>query len=131
MRREQQEPLYSISVACRLLGCHPQTLRLYERLNLIKPQRQRNRRLYSNADLERARRIQHLTRDMGVNLAGVEIILRLLKMIDEINARFEAERERLRRLIEQQHLSARMENPPTLIDFPPERRNAFHEDGRE
>lgn len=127
--RDEREPLYSISVACRLLGCHPQTLRLYERLELIKPQRQRNRRLYSNADLERARRIQHLTRDMGVNLAGVEIILRLLEMIDEINARFEAERERFRRLIERQYPGARTERPFTLIELPAEGRNVFHENG--
>ncbi len=95
MRHDDQEPLYPISVACRLLGCHPQTLRLYERLELIKPQRQRNRRLYSEADLARARRIQHLTQDMGVNLAGVDVILRLLEEIDEINAKFDVERKRL------------------------------------
>jgi MerR family transcriptional regulator/heat shock protein HspR len=105
-----------MSVACRLLGCHPQTLRLYERMELIKPQRQRSRRLYSDADLERARRIQHLTRDMGVNLAGVDVILRLLEEIEKINAKFEAERQRLLNAIAWQHQRPGGENP--LLPLP-------------
>ena len=80
------EPVYLISVAARMCGLHPQTLRLYERLGLIQPHRVGNsKRLYSEADLARLRRIQRLTQQMGVNLAGVEIILRLLERIEQMN----------------------------------------------
>jgi MerR family transcriptional regulator/heat shock protein HspR len=80
------EPVYLISVAARMCGLHPQTLRLYERLGLIQPYRVGNsKRLYSEADLARLRRIQRLTQQMGVNLAGVEIILRLLERIEQMN----------------------------------------------
>ncbi|HUT74764.1 MAG TPA: MerR family transcriptional regulator [Armatimonadota bacterium] len=82
-KSEAEEPVYVISVAARLLEVHPQTLRLYERLGLMEPARnQRNIRLYSDSDVERVRRIQHLTQDMGVNLAGVEIILDLLDRLE-------------------------------------------------
>lgn len=80
------EPVYLISVAARMCGLHPQTLRLYERLGLIQPHRVGNsKRLYSEADIARLRRIQQLTQQMGVNLAGVEIILRLLERIEQMN----------------------------------------------
>jgi len=80
------EPVYLISVAARMCGLHPQTLRLYERLGLIRPHRIGNsKRLYSEADIARLRRIQRLTQQMGVNLAGVEIILRLLERIEQMN----------------------------------------------
>jgi MerR family transcriptional regulator/heat shock protein HspR len=80
------EPVYLISVAARKCGLHPQTLRLYERLGLIQPHRVGNsKRLYSEADIARLRRIQRLTQQMGVNLAGVEIILRLLDRIEQMN----------------------------------------------
>jgi MerR family transcriptional regulator/heat shock protein HspR len=80
------EPVYLISVAARMCGLHPQTLRLYERLGLIQPHRVGNsKRLYSEADIARLRRIQRLTQQMGVNLAGVEIILRLLERIEQMN----------------------------------------------
>jgi transcriptional regulator, MerR family len=80
------EPVYLISVAARRCGLHPQTLRLYERLGLIQPHRVGNsKRLYSEADIARLRRIQRLTQQMGVNLAGVEIILRLLDRIEQMN----------------------------------------------
>ena len=80
------EPVYLISVAARMCGLHPQTLRLYERLGLIQPHRVGNsKRLYSEADIARLRRIQRLTQQMGVNLAGVEIILRLLERFEQMN----------------------------------------------
>jgi MerR family transcriptional regulator/heat shock protein HspR len=80
------EPVYLISVAARMCGMHPQTLRLYERLGLVQPHRVGNsKRLYSEADIARLRRIQRLTQQMGVNLAGVEIILRLLERIEQMN----------------------------------------------
>jgi MerR family transcriptional regulator, heat shock protein HspR len=77
-----EEPVYVISIAARLVGMHPQSLRLYERIGLIRPAREGNKRLYSVQDIERLRRIQHLTQDMGVNLAGVEIVFDLLAKME-------------------------------------------------
>jgi MerR family transcriptional regulator/heat shock protein HspR len=83
MPRLEDEPVYMISVAARMLSCHPQTLRLYEREGLVSPQRsRRNLRLYSDADIERLRMIKRLTQDLGVNLAGVEVILELLDKVE-------------------------------------------------
>jgi MerR family transcriptional regulator/heat shock protein HspR len=84
---------FVISVAARLLEVHPQTLRYYERAGLLRPSRSRgNIRLYSPADLEQARQIKRLIDDLGVNLAGVEVILRLTQRL----RRLEDEVERLR-----------------------------------
>jgi MerR family transcriptional regulator/heat shock protein HspR len=89
-KRPSDEPVYLISVAARLCGLHPQTLRLYERLGLIQPHRVGNsKRLYSEADIARLRRIQHLTQHLGVNLAGVEVILRLLERMEQMNHEME------------------------------------------
>lgn len=85
-----REPVYLIGVAARICGMHPQTLRLYERLGLVQPHRVGNsKRLYSEADIARLKRIQHLTQHLGVNLAGVEVILRLLERIDRMNQEME------------------------------------------
>jgi len=74
-----------IGVAASLCGIHPQTLRQYERLGLVVPQRAgAKNRLYSENDIRRVRRIQRLTQEMGVNLAGVELILRLLDDMEEM-----------------------------------------------
>jgi MerR family transcriptional regulator/heat shock protein HspR len=76
-----------IGVAAQLCGVHPQTLRQYERIGLVVPARVgAKNRLYSETDIRRVRRIQHLTQDMGVNLAGVELILRLLDDMEEIRS---------------------------------------------
>src|SRR5947199_1362737 len=80
-RYRDEEPLYVISIASRRVGMHPQTLRLYERLGLVKPARQGSNRLYSDRDIERLRQIQNLTQHMGGKLSGVEIILNLLDQI--------------------------------------------------
>ena len=80
------EPLYYISVAARLVDCHPQTLRTYERQGLVEPGRSAsNVRLYSDEDIERLRQIKRLTQELGVNLAGVEIILSLLEQIEQLH----------------------------------------------
>jgi len=85
--RSEKQPVYMIGVAAQLCGVHPQTLRQYERLGLVIPARVgAKNRLYSETDIRRVRRIQHLTQDMGVNLAGVELILRLLDDMEEIRA---------------------------------------------
>jgi len=81
-----EEPRYVISIAAQVLGVHPQTLRLYEREGLIEPRRSRgNIRLYSDRDLERIRVMQRLTSDLGVNLAGAEVILHMRELILELH----------------------------------------------
>jgi MerR family transcriptional regulator/heat shock protein HspR len=81
VRRDRKRPVYMISVVSELLGVHPQTLRLYEREGLIRPRRVNRQRLYSEEDIERLSLILELTRDLGVNKAGVEIILRMRKRL--------------------------------------------------
>lgn len=88
--RNQHQPVYMIGVAAQLCGIHPQTLRQYERLGLVVPNRAgAKNRLYSESDIKRVRRIQRLTQEMGVNLAGVELILRLLEDMEEMKADLE------------------------------------------
>jgi MerR family transcriptional regulator/heat shock protein HspR len=98
------EPCYPISVVARMVNLHPQTLRCYERAGLVVPARSvGNARLYSPADIERLRKICRLTDELGVNLAAVEIIMRLTDTIeqlriemDELHDSFESEIQRLR-----------------------------------
>jgi MerR family transcriptional regulator/heat shock protein HspR len=85
MEDENREPRYVISVAARMIGVHAQTLRYYERMGLIEPSRsQGNIRLYSMRDIERVRQVKTLMNDLGVNLAGVEVILRLAERMAEM-----------------------------------------------
>jgi MerR family transcriptional regulator/heat shock protein HspR len=91
-------PIYMISVAAELVGMHPQTLRMYETKGLVRPKRTPGgTRLYSEADVERLRIIQRLTTELGLNLAGVELVLRLE---DELR-RAHAQVERLQRQLKQ------------------------------
>jgi MerR family transcriptional regulator/heat shock protein HspR len=81
---------YMISVAADLVGMHPQTLRIYEQKGLVRPQRTAgNTRLYSESDLDRLRLIQRLTSELGLNLAGVEQVLRLEDQLRRMQARFD------------------------------------------
>ena len=90
--RSSNQPVYMIGVAAEMCGVHPQTLRQYERLGLVIPSRAgAKNRLYSDDDIQRVRRIQRLTQDMGVNLAGVELILRLLDDIEEMRVDMEVQ----------------------------------------
>lgn len=92
-----ERPRYMISVAAELVGMHPQTLRIYENKGLVRPRRTRgNTRLYSEADLERLRLIQRLTTELGLNLAGVEIVLRLEDELRKAHARVERLQRQLR-----------------------------------
>ena len=85
-----ERPRYMISVAADLVGMHPQTLRIYETKGLVRPKRTAgNTRLYSEADLERLRLIQRLTNDLGLNLAGVEAVLRLQDEVQRLRNRME------------------------------------------
>ncbi|MBN2470531.1 MAG: helix-turn-helix transcriptional regulator [Anaerolineae bacterium] len=80
-------PRYTISVVAQLVELHPQTLRKYEDCGLVVPQRSRgNFRLYTERDVERLRKIVRLTSDLGVNLAGVEIILNLTEKLEALQA---------------------------------------------
>jgi MerR family transcriptional regulator/heat shock protein HspR len=82
---------YMISAVAELYKLHPQTLRLYERVGLLKPSRsQGNTRLYTDADLERLEIILNLTRELGVNLAGIEIILNMRDKMGEMQSQMEA-----------------------------------------
>ena len=113
-RIEQDRGVFMISVAAELASMHPQTLRMYEARGLITPKRSpKNTRLYSQQDVERLRRIQRMTNDEGLNLAGVETVLemearvermrsemaRLRKRADEMERRMREELERLRRSV--------------------------------
>jgi MerR family transcriptional regulator/heat shock protein HspR len=84
------EPRYVISVAARMVGAHAQTLRTYERLGLVDPARtQGNFRLYSERDIRRVHRIKMLIEDLGVNLAGVEVILRMSAQMSALQRRLQ------------------------------------------
>lgn len=95
---DKDKPLYMISVVSELLGVHPQTLRLYEREGFIRPRRTSgNTRLYSERDVEEVKRVLYLTRDLGVNLAGVEVILEMRRKAEKMQAELEETMEFVRR----------------------------------
>jgi MerR family transcriptional regulator/heat shock protein HspR len=96
--KANKEPVYVISVAARLAAVHPQTLRIYERKGLINPARVHNRRRFSEADIERCRLIQELTQEMGVNLAGVKMIMDMRGRIEGMRARMESLEDELESL---------------------------------
>ncbi len=90
------EPVYLISVVAKILSIHPQTLRQYEREGLIEPGRTNGKmRLYSQRDIDKIKTILRLTRDLGVNLAGVDIILRLKEKIEDMDCEIEVLRGEL------------------------------------
>lgn len=95
------EPRYVISIAAKMLGIQTHTLRYYERIGVIEPKRsQGNIRLYSEGDIALLRRVKTMVEDMGVNLAGVEVILRLMQRMNEMHnelEKLESEVKRLRR----------------------------------
>jgi MerR family transcriptional regulator/heat shock protein HspR len=95
---DEERGVFMISVAAELAHMHPQTLRIYEARGLIRPQRSaKNTRLYSQRDVERLRRIQQMTSEQGLNLAGVETVLEMEERVE----RMRAELERMRRRTEQ------------------------------
>lgn len=101
-------PRYMISVAAGLVGMHPQTLRMYEQKGLVRPRRTPgNTRLYSEGDVERLRLIQRLTSELGLNLAGVEHVLRLEDELRRMHERLERLERQLREEIQKVHRSYR------------------------
>ena len=109
----KDRPVYVISVAAELVDMHPQTLRLYERKGLIRPKRSSGKtRLYSERDIKHLREIRRLTQELGVNLAGVEEIMRLRQELESLQERFEAEAERLKKALQDE--AAKIEARPAL-----------------
>jgi MerR family transcriptional regulator/heat shock protein HspR len=119
-----ERPRYMISVAADLVGMHPQTLRIYENKGLLRPKRTAgNTRLYSEADLERLRLIQRLTNELGLNLAGVEHVLRLQDELLRMRNRLDRMEREMRQAINEVHRQYRRElvpwKPP--VDLIPKR----------
>ena len=99
---------YMISVAAEIVGVHPQTLRIYENKGLVQPKRTAGgTRLYSDRDLERVRLIQQLTTELGLNLAGVEHVLRLRDELQKMEVRLDRLEREMRRAIEDVHKTYR------------------------
>jgi MerR family transcriptional regulator, heat shock protein HspR len=115
-------PIYMISVAADLVGMHPQTLRIYETKGLVRPQRTPGgTRLYSEADVERLRIIQRLTTELGLNLAGVELVLRLEDELRKAHAQIERLQKQAKQEVANVHKHYRRDL--VLYDQPlPERR---------
>jgi MerR family transcriptional regulator/heat shock protein HspR len=95
--KDKKQPLFMISVVSRMLSVHPQTLRLYEREGLITPHRTKRSRLYSEEDVEKLAMILRLTRELGVNRSGVDIILRLRHRLEV----FQKEMEEMMNFLEE------------------------------
>ncbi len=89
MEKDKDRPLYMIGVVARMLHVHPQTLRMYEREGFVSPKRMGGQRLYSETDVERLNLVLELTRDLGVNRAGVEIILRMRHRLESLQSEVE------------------------------------------
>ena len=85
MKPKDEEPRYVISIAARILGIQTHTLRYYEKIGIIEPSRSRgNIRLYSDRDIDHVRRVKRLMDDLGVNLAGTEVILHMAQRMTEL-----------------------------------------------
>src|SRR5438874_12719229 len=105
-----ERPRYMISIAAELVGMHPQTLRMYEQKGLVRPKRTAgNTRLLSEADLERLRLIQRLTTELGLNLAGVEHVLRLEDELKAMQRRLDRLEREMREAIGEVHRQYRRE----------------------
>jgi MerR family transcriptional regulator/heat shock protein HspR len=113
---------YMISAVSELYNLHPQTLRLYERVGLLKPSRSEgNTRLYTDADLERLEVILTLTRDMGVNLAGIEIILNMREKMGEMQRQMKAFAEFVQKELSHGLHSAHKRSEDAIVYVPPSR----------
>jgi|SRR5579859_3422566 len=113
---------YMISAVSELYNLHPQTLRLYERVGLLKPSRSEgNTRLYTDADLERLEVILTLTRDMGVNLAGIEIILNMREKMGEMQRQMKAFAEFVQQELSHGLHSAHKPSEDAIVHVPPSR----------
>ena len=117
----RERPRYSISVVAEMLEVHPQTLRLYERHGLLEPGRTPKRtRLYSEGDVERLQEILTYTRDMGINLAGVEVILHLKEQITLERSEFQKIIEALAQRFQVTLEELGMREPTDLVPLRPQ-----------
>ena len=115
--------MYMISVAAELVGMHPQTLRIYEQKGLVRPKRTPGgTRLYSEADVERLRIIQRLTSELGLNLAGVELVLRLEDELRKAHVQIERLQRQLKNEVENVHKHYRRDLVLYREERTPERR---------
>ena len=106
-------PRYMISVAAEIVGMHPQTLRIYEQKGLVQPKRTAgNTRLYSELDIDRLRLIQQLTTEIGLNLAGVEQVMRLQDELLKMRARLDRMEAEMRNAISEVHRQYRRDLVP-------------------
>lgn len=111
----QKQRLYMISVVSEMLGIHPQTLRLYEREGFIKPKRSGgNTRLYSEEDVEKLEMVLRLTRELGVNLAGVEVILSMREKMEQMRHGMQETIQRLHEELERE-MRRREETEKALV----------------
>ena len=118
-----ERPIYMISVAADLVGMHPQTLRIYEQKGLVRPQRTPGgTRLYSEADVERLRIIQRLTTELGLNLAGVELVLRLEDELRKAHVQIERLQQQVQDEVQKVHKHYRRDLVVYREDRHPERR---------
>jgi MerR family transcriptional regulator/heat shock protein HspR len=116
-------PRYMISVAAEIVGMHPQTLRIYEQKGLVRPKRTAgNTRLYSEADIERLQLIQRLTNELGLNLAGVELVMRLEDELRKAHARIERLQQQLHDEVQKVHKQYRRDLVIYREPAAPERR---------
>ena len=116
-------PVYMISVAAELVGMHPQTLRIYETKGLVRPKRTPGgTRLYSEADVERLRIIQRLTSELGLNLAGVELVLRLEDELRKAHTQIERLQQQVKQEVENVHRQYRRDLVLYQEERLPERR---------
>jgi len=136
MARGKSRAAYMISVVAEQYEIHPQTLRLYEREGLLKPSRSEgNTRLYTDEDLERLEVILHLTRDLGVNLAGVEIILNMREKMGEMQSQIQEfistlNRELAARTVRQPESEERNSLIPVINARPPASQSRRSPDAR-
>lgn len=111
---DKKRPLFMIGVVCEMFHIHPQTLRLYEREGFLRPKRVGGARLYSQEDLERIRTILSLTKELGVNRAGVDIILRMKRRMDALHIEMEEMMDHLEKEVRnkfQKRISKAFEEP--------------------
>lgn len=119
-RERYSEPRYVISVAARIVNLHPQTLRHYENLGLVAPMRTEGKqRLYSERDIERLRLICRLTDELGVNLAGVEVILNMTEQIQQLREEMARREEELQVEIEELRRLLALSNRSQVVPFMP------------
>jgi MerR family transcriptional regulator/heat shock protein HspR len=100
---DEKEPRYVISIAARMVGVRTHTLRYYEKIGIVEPSRSRgNIRLYSESDIAQLRRVKTLMEDLGVNLAGVEVIMRIMQRMLELQGQVQELEDELERAKEEE-----------------------------